>query len=393
MGLDGPFRERPPVAGPAQQHSVEVLNGVVDRKRVAWVERHVFPPDRWVIVWLRVAGDGVANVPAVQGWVHFDEPGRRITVPLNDRHDDHVSGVPYIGFFDDTLAVVYSKLGRKTLCRLAMSSYGVVIDRMAVGDSVVVLERPRHASWYTTLCYIEDRADEYLMHQLSLPSREARVPIPVPQPVEPPSGKHSGADLRLEPDGQGVRWAERVSGTDHRSFPVPLPEILQRGYVDDPEPIWSGLRDALGGPGTPADGPDILIGAIAAPFWNVPDLRPDRGTRWFPVAWYRFLLEQPGDEAAQWLRWLERLAAEDQAQDHWGWAPQWQRAEGVTHFALTHILRHAAALAAACRTGDRPSTGDLDISGPVTAYPAGFARAWRRLPDRFRPGPIRRGLT
>ncbi|ONI87528.1 hypothetical protein ALI144C_09075 [Actinosynnema sp. ALI-1.44] len=392
LGLDGPFPERP-TADPSGDHGVQVLNGVVGRKRVAWVERHVFPSgpggEQWVNVWLRVAGDGVADVPAVQGWVRFDEPGRRITVPLNDRHDDHLSGVPYMDFFDDTMVVVYSKAGRKTLCRLAMSSYGVVIDRTPVGDSVVVLDRARPTSWQTTLCHIEDFTDEHLMYQMSLPGREARVPIPVPKPAEPPAGKYVDVDLRLGSDGRTVCWVEQISEADQRSLLVSLPETLQRGYVDDPELVWRGLRDALGGPDAPADGPDILIGAIAAPFWNAPQLHPDRGTRWFPVAWYRFLLEQNRDEAAGWLRWLQRLATGERAQDQWGWAPEWQRVAGVTRFALIHVHRQAAVLAETCRTGARPTVGDLDISRPVTAYPAGFARAWRLLPDRFRPG---RGL-
>ena len=96
LRLPGEFREwplgEPGTRNPdSPRYGIEVLAGAVDanRDRVAWVERHVFPPDDgdcdpWVAVWLRIAGNGVRGIPRVQGWVYFDEPGRCVSVPLTD---------------------------------------------------------------------------------------------------------------------------------------------------------------------------------------------------------------------------------------------------------------------------------------------------------------------
>ncbi|MFF5262577.1 hypothetical protein ACFY4C_26885 [Actinomadura viridis] len=289
--------------------------------------------------------------------------------------------------------------------------YGVRVDRVALGGPAVVAD---HGEWFDpVLCYLSSSIDdtELLMYSLELPGAVPGVPLPVPAPSDPDTvvqQLHTHGDDR-------VRWVERIchgggepdNGRPYgRSVLLRLPSAKQRGYPADPEPLWDRLRAALDGPNTPEDGPDLMIGAVARPFWDgsgpaMPDgangPRIARGPWWFPVAWYRFLAgpaDQGGAgrpaEAAAWLRWLDRLAAEAGDADDRGWAPHWDREEGIERFARTHLRRQARSLAAACRTGGSlPLLGDyrgkLQGTLPVTAYPPGFARAWRRLPDRFRP--------
>jgi hypothetical protein len=123
-----------------------------------------------------------------------------------------------------------------------------------------------------------------------------------------------------------------------------------------------------------------------------------RGPWWFPgrvVAVSRSPTGDEGadraDEAAAWLRWLDHLVAVSAADDHLGsyrgWAPNWSEAEEAAHFALTHLRRQARSLAVACAPApcpDRRLLHDLPGQLPVIAFLAGFARAWRRLPDSFR---------
>ncbi|MGW1994961.1 hypothetical protein [Embleya sp. NPDC001921] len=434
LGIDGPLREFPPPAwwwdgedrdaatpGPPDGYAIEVMAGVVDRDRVAWVQRHTFPPDEdgdtWVAVWLRLAGDGLTDLPRIQGWVHFDEPHRHIAVPLTNERADYVTGVPYMKFFDDHLVVVTEIAGsRAELCRLTLHApglAGVQADHIRLGTSgpgVAVAESGKFCI-STTLCHISrsNGQDEMLAHTLSLPDLARGIPIPLPEPDE-----RALVELRSEDDG--LRWVERLphhsveSDTGRsvtRSVPLRLPSAHQRSFVVDPQVLWDRLHEALAAPDVPRDGPDTLIGAVAKPFWDPsPPSAPGPrqpwdfalGPWWFPAAWYRFL-RSPTDregaarpeEAAAWLRWLQRLAGDATLDgDRHGWNREWTTEEGAERFALTHLRRQATILAAACVTDRLPVIGDyhpkLHSALPLTAYPPGFARAWRSLPDRFRPG-------
>jgi hypothetical protein len=193
-----------------------------------------------------------------------------------------------------------------------------------------------------------------------------------------------------------------------------LPGSGQAGFPRDPAAVWETLRSLLAGPHAPPDGPDILIGAITPPFWDAYFAPADRtsarrpraapsavaGPFWFPAAWYRYL-RSPGSEegageerqAAAWLSWLDLLAAQHDRQAYAGWDPGWSRPDGAGQLALTHIRQRCRVLAAACRASELPAEGsyvdlrtDLLHPRPLTAFPAGFARAWNRLPARFRLG-------
>ncbi|MGI8799813.1 MAG: hypothetical protein ACR2GE_11085 [Pseudonocardia sp.] len=162
----------------------------------------------------------------------------------------------------------------------------------------------------------------------------------------------------------------------------------------------------MAGPDVPIGGPDVLIGAVATEYWHAKKPAPYRELAsidrtnpwWFPAAWYGFLRSARGtrDEAARWLAWFDRLsdeAPDDQGADG-GWRPEWSLDDGTAQLAVQHIRYRAGSIAAACRAGRLPDErywpgwrdGAWDYHLPVGEFPAGFVQAWRRLPDRFRPG-------
>ena len=106
-----------------------------------------------------------------------------------------------------------------------------------------------------------------------------------------------------------------------------------------------------------------------------------------------------GQAAAEWLAWLDRLAADGAALDGAGrgapdgWRPEWSREEGAACLALRQIQLHAGAIADACRGGALPGSawyawrdGAWPYPVPLEAFPPGFIEAWTRLPAGHRPG-------
>jgi hypothetical protein len=425
-GMGHPFRELTPE--PPDGAAVKVLGGVVDRSkdRVAWVERYKFRhggDDGWVIVLLNLAGEGVTwRLPQITSWVNRG-PGPRVSVHLVPDRADNVAGISFLRFlksgdaWGESLVVVYGWAGRgQRLCRLTLDAPGlsgvqahwVDLD----GHSAVVVDGERSRDlptlWYLRNCYPRD--DE-LMYGLRLPDLTPVVPIPTPRMSTGAQFVRSTLDTG---SGGVVRWTERLTDDemgrewrDGRSVDLRLPGRDQDGFVDDCSVVWDRLRAALD-IGAPPDGPDILIGALAAPFWDLTGPTwPGRpygetwevlqGPWWFPVGWYHYLRAPVAEggagrpvQAARWLEWLDRLDGQaDDGQNRTGWDPAWSREEGVVQFALTHLRRQAGALAAACRAGEVPVLGDFGTwrRPPVLrTAPPGFARAWRELPERFRAG-------
>ncbi|MFL6077364.1 MAG: hypothetical protein ACJ73S_28720 [Mycobacteriales bacterium] len=392
--------------------AVEVLGGVVDRERdrVAWIERHAADPD-WIGVRLNLAGDGTGTLPRI---------GRRkprVSVDLVPDRDDKVTGVEYLRFFDDPrdcLIVVYEWAGGgRRLCRLTLrapglhgvQSHWVDLD----GDAAVVIAGEDWWDPPTVWCLRETYPrQDGLVHGLRLPDLTPRVPIPAPRPG---GGAAYGWQVLAAGGAGTIRWTERLADEgvlpewrDGDTVELRLPGDEQDGFVDDPRLVWEPLRVAIGG-GAPPDGPDILIGALAVPFWDPtgpvsPGDEADeiwevrQGPWWFPAAWQRYLRAPVAEggagreaEAAAWLAWLDRLDGEAAGEAAGsGWDPDWSREEGAVRFALTHLRRQAGVLAAACRAGEVPELGDWGTwrrPPALAAAPAGFARAWRALPERF----------
>jgi hypothetical protein len=456
-GLGHSFQEQPPprrwwgseddlTPEPPNGKAVEVLGGVVDRAydRVAWVERYTFRPDGddgWQIVLLNLAGEGTCDLPLIEGWANRG-PGPRVSVHLVPDRADKVCGIRVVRFLrasalDESLVVVFDWAGEgKRLCRLTLSAQGlngvqarwVDLD----GSSAVVVDGKSSLDpptvWYSRdpsfvsrggpdwSQFPRENDDDELMYGLRLADLTPVVPIPTPRMSTGAQFVYSMLDAG---SGSTVRWTERLTDDDGvlaesregRSLELRLPGRAQDGFVEDRAVVWDRLRAAIG-EGAPPDAPDILIGALAVPFWDptgptspgatVEIWEVLRGPWWFPVGWYHYLRTPAGGgagrpmEAAQWLAWLDRLDGQaDDGQNRAGWDPAWSREEGVTQFALTHLRRQAGALAAACRAGQVPVLGDFGTwrRPPVLfACPPGFARAWRELPDRFRAGrfPVER---
>jgi hypothetical protein len=442
LGMGQPFREWPaperwwrperPDATPEPPDgvAVDVLGGVVDdrRDRVAWVERHITRPDRelrdegWVTVKLNVAGDDVPDLRGVRvsRFASLPRSGARISVPLAEDRADRITAVPYLRFLDglagDALVVVYSKIGHKYVCRVTFAApglYGIQLDRVALDSSSFVVDEGAGSGFDVTLYHLSQRYDgrEGLLYGLGLSNFAPRTPIPVPAVSRV---KYASTGLRHGPAGS-VEWVEHrqndlADGTvgEERVVRLRLPAFAQQGFVLDPGVLWDRLRAALAAPDVPSDGPDILIGAVATPFWDASgpwDMagrswpwRTARGPWWFPAAWYHYLRSPTADEgagavdeAAAWLHCLDQLAAGDDPDASTGWDPAWDREEGLVRLALVHLRRQAGVIGAACRAGGLPLRGDRgnwSSPQPVSAFPAGFGRAWRRLPDRFRPGRL-----
>ncbi|MFI7672229.1 hypothetical protein [Actinophytocola sp. NPDC049390] len=414
-GLDHPFREHP--GGGEDGPAVRVLGGVIDRERdrVAWVERHRFQDAGWVSVWLNLSGEGTSDLPRITGWVH-QEPKPRVSVSLTPDRDDKVTGVDFLRFFGypgESLMVVYNwSGGRKHLLRLTLRAPGldgVQAHWVRLGGRAATLAEDDPSGdatlWYLRESYLDD--DE-LMYGLRLPDLTPLIPIPVPR--RDADAEYPLPTLAAGPPGT-MRWTERLSDgdaewRDGRNAVLRLPRPDQGGFADDPSLVWDRLRAVLGA-GAPPDGPDILIGALAVPFWDatgpaapgvtrgISEL--SRGPWWFPAGWYHYLRTPVSDggagrprQAAAWLAWLDRLGGQDDGgEDQTGWDPSWTREEGIARFALTHLRRQAGVLASACRAGKVPVLGDFGTwrTPPVlSAAPPGFARAWRELPKRFRGG-------
>jgi len=402
-GLDRPWRQHPPPSRwwdleddgtpePSDGVAVEVLGGAIDqtRDRVAWVERRTVRPDGdggWIRVWLNLAGE--------------DMP--RVSVPLVPDRDDKVTGVDFLRFFDvptECLVIGFSWAGdRKRLCRLTPCATGPhSVHRVDLGGSAAVVVDD--SAWYLRESYTDD-----LMYGLRLPDLTPLTPIPVP----PRDASACYTWHALDAGAPGtVRWTERLADNgaawrDGRGIELRLPGARQRGSVDAAV-LWNRLRASFS-TGAPPGGPDILIGALAVPFWEhtAPTASTTdvgevlQGPWWFPAGWYHHLRtavaaggvgRQP--EASAWLAWLDQLASQsDDGAGRAGWDPSWSREEGVTRFASAHLRRQAGVLAAACRAGEVPVLGDFGTwrkPPNLAGAPPGFARAWRELPDQFRAG-------
>jgi hypothetical protein len=440
LGLDGPLPEwrtgsytggsdasdRTAPHGRANQ----VLTGLAEpgSGRVVWVEEHtgnlsdpeaVHYPDDFVDVMINLAGAGVQHLPRISqpGWIK--RPGSPwICVALDDDRPDRVGEIPFLRFFGDDLVIVHEKgLGYKA-CRFAfrpaaVTDGQVLVDRVAAGMVCAVAEVPGQA----TLCLQKSvirRGYSPLVHTLRLPDFAPEVPLPVPDLTEQPGGQFARVELHANPEGGVLRWAEKLQENegsgwhDGRAAWLRLPRPGQSGFPSDRTPVWEQLRTVLASPQAPPGGADILIGAVTAPFWDKYVIPADRtsarhsrpaptavsGPCWFPAAWYHYLRTHAAqeEEAAAWLSWLDLLAAPDDQLSFTGWDSGWSQHEGIAQLALTHIRQRCRALAAACRAGEIPTEGSHPVPGkdwlhprPLTAFPAGFARAWNRLPGSFRP--------
>lgn len=391
LGDPEPYPEFPKPAGASGRPGRTVLAGTAEEGsgRVARVEETVEAPrDGYlpVEITVNVIGDG----------------GPALRVDLYTYNPYFGCDVHLIRFVGDVLVLVYTEKHGPLVNWISTATGEQRIT--GVGDDFVLgADLVVHSSIF-----------EDLLHHIGLRDQGPAVPLPLP----PVSGRARRTDLEIErrSDGTVVRWTDGVplertsDGTRpwqvRRTMRLRLPSEAQRGFPEDRQAFWARLRDLLDDTNPPADGADVLIATAGLPFWLPrPGLEGGRkgygpAIWWFAAAYHNFLLaraeaggaDRPG-EAAQWSSWLQRLGAEAENVPE-GWDPTWAPAEGAARLALAHIRIRAAQLARACQERSLPdypfwfgwSRRGWEHPVPLADFPAGFVRAWGRVPGTFFPG-------
>lgn len=353
LGHDGPYQESQPSGSGHQPGTrVRVLAGVVDGERVAWVEYRAGRPD----------SDGHLPVDLL---LHVKgEDGELVTVDVPTYNPYFECDVHLMRFHGDALLVIYTEKHDTIALRLTgdrMELREIDDDLLVHGD--VVAYRPYKAN----------------VGVLDLAGFQASVPLPV--------------------------VTEDFTLTDAHRALLPGPE--QYGFPARAA-VWARLRELLTVTGpVPQYGVDVLIGALAQPYWFAPPTeyhydalshwsRTSDGPWWLPAAWYLHLASRPHTMSAAhaWLAWLDRLAvdaAPTPACGLHGWQPGWTVTEGAAQLAM-HLIRYRAGLLAGmCRAGALPD-GWWGWEGkrwahslPVREFPPGFVTVWNQLPKRCAP--------
>ncbi|MCP3136082.1 hypothetical protein [Pyxidicoccus xibeiensis] len=327
--------------------SREVLGGAVDAAagRVAWVEQ--------------LTGEPQGGYVPVSIDLHFAWGGQhrgRVEVPTYNPYFG--CDVRFMRWYGGTLVVIYREKHRTLAMRLEPPSQALTLavleDRWAIDDDTV---------------YFVSQ-DPGLLEARLLPSLELALPLPA---LMPPSGKqfwrHAPGTLALAPlppiatgETRDAYFA-RLEAERSQAHLVPLPPREARTFVPAPAHFRARMQELLARTVPPPLGVDLLVGAVATPFWK--EEQPVRTSyttglgrgcspRYLPVYWYQRLREDGhADAAQQWLHWLERLAVLDDVDPE-----PWTRAdasdEGVVRTALVYLRARARVLAEACRTGRLP---------------------------------------
>ncbi|MFC5745077.1 hypothetical protein [Actinomadura rugatobispora] len=347
LGLDGPYTETPPpgsggislktMSGLPAGAGLEVLGGTVDAAtgRVAWVEEVTGEPVRGIVpvdLTINVAGPGLPRV--------------RVDVQTyNPYFGCHVHGM---GFFGDALVVLYTEKHDTIAARVDLPS----------GEQSLAGVGGRCALIGDLVCHVPYGGDR--VEILAVPDFTPCVPLPLGEDLE---ARLPGPGRRGRPDGDAVHAG------------------LRRAFAE----IGMGDEDA-----------DILIGTAAVPFLHISRTtsktyghlakpKPGAAPWWFPVAWHHHLTRE--GRPSRWPEWLDALAAPMPA----GWQDHWDVDEGAVELTLAHISAQAAEMAAACHERHLPAEMEKAWKEgwrhplPIEAFPAGFRRAWNRLPGPSSP--------
>ncbi len=408
LGLPHPYQEQ------RGDLTSIVRGGDVDerRGRVAWVEwNRYLGPDGWVYVWVNLAGPGFDHLPHIRGARYAQPPYPRVSVPLVTDKEHKVGDVGWVKLLTgDTLAVVYGFRGggNWTLYQLALGD----LDPSRVQPVLVYLGGRAFHAWEApdghAVVWSVGQAPQ--LYGLGLPQLTAEIPIAYWRPrPDPAVGIYRGG-LEPGPDGslvlteQPSSYPARPDEPDlTRRLVIRLPSPRQR-TIPNPDDVCARLRQELVAVGTPPPGgPDIVVAALATPFWDSRRLRDRRhhalsnDMAWFVHRWYDCLRTPVPEggagrpaEAAAWLAWLDELAAMPDplaGRDEEGWDPAWSTADGVHVFAMSSIIDAAAELSYRCRHWGVPAFSRLSSAHPTSPRLPGWDRAWEEHWRLSRPAP------
>ncbi|WP_164008829.1 hypothetical protein [Pyxidicoccus trucidator] len=394
LGSDAPYPEAQGAPGDALHlgtmkwlpvgTSREVLGGVVDEAtgRVAWVEQQT--------------GESQGGYVPVSIDVHCAWEGSpRGQVPLPTYNPYFGCRVGFMRWYGDALVVIYREKHRTLAVRLHPPAEALTVATLE--DTWAIDE--------DTVYFVSQHPG--LLEGRRLPSLERCLPLPVPEhPRSVQFWRHAPGMLALAPwppmDREETRdaYRERLRQVRGAARYLPLPPRESRAFSARPEWLWARLETLLASTAPPPLGVDVLVGAVATPFWR--DDRPlatgyasgaGRGSspRFLPVYWYQHLRAEGREaEAESWLHWLERVAGLPDV-DEQPWTRSDDGEDLVARTALVYLRMRTRMLAEACRTGRLPegeycylfTTPDRALRLEQDAlHPPGFREVLSRLVAR-----------
>lgn len=333
---------------PPAGESIEVLGGAVEpvTGRVAWIEERSGTPQ-----------DG--HVP-VSIHVHVAWGGQQRSAMEVPTYNPYFGcRVRFIRWFGDSLVFIYREKHRTLAARMAPPYDGM--ELVEVGSSCTVDG--------DTAYFVSQRPG--LLQGWMLPSLAPALPLPVPSSAEErvEIWQHAPGALALavlppfsdEDDGESYRAKVDAARAAPRALALPTPEA--RALGGSPDRVGARMRELLTATAPPLFGVDVLVGAVATPFWRDEALRGTHyaavsrfqdSPQYLPVYWYRHLVaEGRTAEAEAWRAWLERVAALEPV-DAQPWTPGESGEELVARTALAYLRFRSVTLAETCRTGKLP---------------------------------------
>lgn len=373
LELDGPYTEHSSEEDSSEEN-LRVHGGAVDAAsgRVAWIEERTrerrgdFVP---VALTLVVAWEGL----------------RRIKREVPTYNPYFSCSVQFMGWFGDSLVAIYREKHRMIAARLDVP-YGD-LELMAIDEPCAVDGN--------TVYFASDRPG--LVEARMLPSLAPALPLPVESVSrrleiwQHAPGVLAAFERPPRNEGEPYEAHEaRIQAARATPQRIPLPSPEARPLVLAPERLWARLHELLAPTAPPKHAVDVLIGAVATPFWRDEASRAasydQLGVRlnspaYLPVYWHQRLKERrSAKEADAWLRWLDRVAALPSMELE-PWTQAMPGEDRVARTALVHLKIRAGALADICRKGRLPDQAwcyFFTRSKPTQelawneAYPLGF---------------------
>jgi hypothetical protein len=273
----------------------------VDGRRLAWVECRCKDLGRYVDIGFRLRA-------SVDGRVVID----REVETYNPYFGCHVN---FMEWFPEHVVLIYREKHLTLLCAVSLQNQQALVplDDVWTVAGGVALHRSRQPD---------------LLELVSVPGLDPLTPLP-------PALVFPGPD---------------------QGDPPTLPAPRQLAFPSDPAGFQAALRQRLFGPNPPQPAADLLVGALAFPFWLAPRPKqatyPGKSLRWnsprfLPFYWHQTLAEPERQAFRALLDQVARTPAE-------AIRPEWDALGCGSEAAATYLAGQAAALAAICRAGALP---------------------------------------